>query len=69
MHVFSLEGQYFIYWCTYGINEISYAMKHELYFAFIFLTSLIVTTFIAHSQMDVEEPNHNVEQEQCKFAL
>ena len=51
------------------MNEISYAMKHELYFAFIFLTSLIVTTFIAHSQMDVEEPNHNVEQEQCKFAL
>ena len=44
-------------------------MKHELYFAFMFLTSLIVTTFIAHSQMYIDEPNQNVEQEQCKFAI
>ena len=44
-------------------------MRHELNFAFMSLTSLIMTKFIAHSQMDVEEPNQNVEQKQCKFAF
>lgn len=33
------------------------------------LTSLIVAKFTAHPQMDVEEPNQNVEQKQCKFAF
>ena len=44
-------------------------MRHELNFAFMSFTSLIVTKFIANSQMDIEEPNQNVEQEQCKFAF
>lgn len=33
------------------------------------ITNLIVAKFAAHPQMDVEEPNQNVEQEQCKFAF
>lgn len=48
---------------------ISHAMRHELNFAFMPLTSLIVAKFAAHPWMDVEEPNQNDEQEQCEFAF
>lgn len=44
-------------------------MRHELNVAFMSLTSLIVAKFTAHPQMDVEEPNQNVEQEQRNFAF
>ena len=69
MHVFSLEGYQYLYGHTNGINEISHALRHELNFVFMSLTNLIVAKFTAHPQMDVEEPNQNVEQEQRKFAF
>ena len=69
MHVFSLEGYQYLYGHTNGINEISHALRHELNFVFMSLTSLIVAKFTAHPQMDVEEPNQDVEQEQRKLAF
>ena len=62
-------GYQYLYGHTNGINEISHAMRHELNFALMPITNLIVAKFAAHPQMDVEEPNQNVEQEQCKFAF